>query len=186
MHIQKQRLGIDLDGTVAGSVEIYFKHFAKKESASGFDTATPNQGLISKMLFLRKENVETAFSRIWSQWKSIPLVNERVPDYVSMLSERYDVKIVTATSGSGSDVKSWLDSKNFGPIEVVFAQNCKKEAHCDILIDDMAYFVNRMVKSGKRGVLISQPWSAGPWHDALDHRVEVFHGWDAICSALNC
>lgn len=185
MQIQKQKLGIDLDGTVAGSVEIYFKHFARQGQSRNAEASAPNRGLISKTLSLRNESVTEAFSQIWSQWRSIPLINERIPDYVNMLSKRYDVKIVTATSGSDSDVKKWLDSKNFGQIEVVFAQDCKKEAHCDILVDDMAYFVNRMVKSGKRGVMINQPWSAGPSNDVLDHRVEVFKNWGGICSALN-
>ncbi len=184
MHANRQKLGIDLDGTIAGSVDIYFKRFGRKDQSRNAEATAPKRGLISNVLFLRKESVTNAFSQIWSQWKSIPLVNERIPDYVSSLAERYDVRIVTATSGSRSDVKNWLDSKNFRQIEVVFAQDCKKEAHCDILIDDMTYFVNRMVKSGKRGVLINQPWSAGPVHDVLDRRVEVFQSWDGICGAL--
>lgn len=199
MHATKQRLGIDLDGTVAGSIDVYFKRFARKAIAKSIDIclkrfarkeqndikgAARNHGLISNMHLLYNETVRKEFSQIWSQWRSIPLVNERIPDYIGTLAKDYDVKIVTATSGSCSDVKNWLESKNFGPIDVVFAQNYMKEAHCDILVDDMAYFVNRMVESGKRGILISRPWSAGPMHDKLDRQVEVFRSWDGIYSAL--
>ena len=161
---RKITLGLDLDGTLADSIRIYLKNEQRG--------------------FFKIRDISEAFTIIWNNWKEIPLVDKRIPEYVDSLSQRYNVCIVTATSGKDRDVINWLNYNSIKPANIIFSDATKKQEHCDVLIDDMVFVLNHLVRHNKRGILLNMPWSEKASF-GIDDRVEIFNDWKEIYTVLS-
>lgn len=180
----KPVLGIDLDGTLADSIRVFLRDRKTEAMAvMPMPVALRNAYTGTKVAF--QESVCEAFAAIWGNWASVPLVDPKIPQYVASLSERYNVRLVTATSGGKKDVMDWMYRHGIQIKDATFTTFLQdKHQHCDILVDDMLCPLNNMVRNGKKGILLNRDWSHSMSDELQDRRIEVFDSWQEIHGRL--
>ncbi len=157
----KPILGIDIDGTLADTMEQWLSYYRKE-----FDVVVSKEDIIvynMSMVFpgITYDKMKEYFERAWKSWEEIlPVPTTDEINKINSLSRKYRVEIVTSTWGEIGNIKKWLEKYNIKYHALIFVKNPdEKPNYCDILIDDKEGNIEKMVKNNKDGILLLQPWS---------------------------
>ena len=154
-------IGIDLDGTLAKSLEEnltasqkeYFRNIytniKKKETKK-------IQGIIMTKI------LKTYFNIKWKNWQNIEMVENDIPEILKEIAGNKmsfpKINIVTSSYGKKEFIEKWLIKNNIVFTNLIFADPIIKYKYADILIDDRVDIVLNAVKHGKFGILYCKPF----------------------------
>lgn len=175
-------LGIDIDGTLADSVSPVVESLNISLGTSIMISSVRNYYLTKVFSGVSHEEVLKRFSDAWVDWEDMALVDNSIPRIMNMLSERFKIYITTASVGNGKNIQAWLEMNKIHFDEYIQVSHAdeKSEQEVDIFIDDFHEVAEMAVSSGKRAILLKQPWNADFLDKNQDRRIMEAHSWDSI------
>lgn len=176
-------LGIDLDGTLADTIDEWL-YLYNKDNKSNYKKSIMNIFGIDKVIPIEKSTVKYYFEKSWENWRDVKVVDKDEVKVIKKLSSKYKIRIVTATYGKSEHIKKWLDENEIYYDEIVRCHSSNKFKYCDILIDDKIEETNIVAMNGKIGILIEQPWSRAYKDEPINDKVKIVSNWGSILNLL--
>lgn len=154
-------VGIDIDGTLADTMEMWLSLYKKEFNVvvSKDDIVIYNMSKVFPEITYEK--MREYFEKAWKHWEEIiPIPSKEEIEKINSLDKKYRIEIVTSTWGEIGNIKKWLEKYNIKYHALIFVKNSdEKPNYCDILIDDKASNIEKMIENNKDGILLEQPWS---------------------------
>lgn len=157
----KKVIGIDIDGVLADTIsrwlqeaELKFGVKAIKKDVMRYD--------FWDLFSMSREDFLGLFKLVWENPESLRLEDKDIPAILDNLHEDFKIYITTAAVGSREKIEWWL-KKNKIPYDKLLHFSGRTEKHTapevDIYIDDEIRVIENVVKGGKVGILLRQPWN---------------------------
>ncbi|MFH7835830.1 MAG: hypothetical protein QXL51_04460 [Candidatus Aenigmatarchaeota archaeon] len=148
-------LGIDLDGTLAKSLEDILTAKQKEKFRKLYNWVRIHQpkSLQGKIMTFILSHY---FNYKWKNWKSIKLADNNIPSILANLIKTHNINIITSSYGKEEYIKNWLAKNNISYTNLIFASPIEKWKYCDILIDDRFDVIMAAVLNGKVGILYTK------------------------------
>lgn len=151
------RIGIDLDGTLAKSLEEIFSSRQKEYFRNLYlkiKAKQPKkiQGIIMTTI------LKTYFNIKWKNWENIKMTEDDIPAILNEISKKMlfpKINIVTSSYGKKEFIEKWLNKNNITFSNLIFTEPFNKYKYADILIDDRPDIILNAIKHGKIGILYS-------------------------------
>lgn len=171
-------IGIDVDDTITDSTKAVIRQLKKygigmrKEQRTEFmlHECDALRGVVNPWFESK------LFSDAWRDYRSIRLIDQKIPKYIKNLRRRFDgIVIVTSSSAKTSDIKEFLRISDieYDGFEHVSMKD-KISVPVAAMVDD-SLFVANFCSIVKPVVLLNQPWN----------RQNLYHEKDNILSADN-
>ncbi len=175
-------LGVDIDGTLADSVSPVVNSLNLSLGTSIMISNVRDYYLSKVFSGISHEEVLRRFSDAWKDWKSIRLVDESIPQIMATLSNRFKICITTASVGSGKNIQKWLEMNNIPFDEYIQVDHAdeKSDQEVDVFIDDFHRVAEMAVSSGKRAIILRQPWNEDFLERNQDRRIMEAYSWNSI------
>ena len=151
-------IGIDLDGTLAKSLEETFtssqkEYFRKLYSKVKEKQPKKIQGIIMTTILKIYFNIK------WKNWKNIQMTESNIPEILTEISGKKmlfpKINIVTSSYGKKEFIEKWLNKNNITFSNLIFTEPFNKYKYADILIDDRPDIILNAIKHSKIGILYS-------------------------------
>lgn len=151
-------IGIDLDGTLAKSLEETFtstqkEYFRKLYSKVKEKQPKKIQGIIMTTILKIYFNIK------WKNWKNIQMTENNIPEILKEISGKKmffpKINIVTSSYGKKEFIEQWLSKNNIVFTNLIFTEPLNKYKYADVLIDDRPDIILNAIKHGKIGILYS-------------------------------
>ncbi|VVB76619.1 Uncharacterised protein [uncultured archaeon] len=175
--MKTRKLSVDLDDTLVSLVpailpEVNSKlgtNVTEKDVRDYYDNALFHSGL----------DVSALCRKAWSRPEELKLVDPKLPDMLSSLSNEYCYKI-QITTGTVADlpcIRSCLDHNGIvgDSIVKVWGQQAKVKQEFSVHVDDLSHVASMMNDAGKDVILLRRPWNT----DIVASRgtIKVVDGW---------
>ena len=151
-------IGIDLDGTLAESLEEKFtakqkEYFRNLYSQIREKEPKKIQGIIMTTILKIYFNIK------WKNWQNIKMTEEHLPKIIYEIGGRKmlfpKINIVTSSYGKREFIERWLNKNSIIFSNLIFTEPLNKYKYADILIDDRPDIILNAIKHGKIGILYS-------------------------------
>lgn len=151
-------IGIDLDGTLAESLEEKFtakqkEYFRNLYSEIKEKEPKKVQGIIMTTILKIYFNIK------WKNWQNIKMTEEDLPKIIYEIAGRKmlfpKINIVTSSYGKREFIERWLNKNSIIFSNLIFTEPLNKYKYADILIDDRPDIILNAIKHGKIGILYS-------------------------------
>ncbi len=181
-------LGVDIDGTLADSVRSVVNSLNVSLGTEIMISNVKSYYLSEVFSGVSHNEILRRFSDAWIDWRNIPLVDNLIPNIMDVLSERFKICITTASVGNCKNIQAWLETNSIPFDEYIQVNHAdeKSEQEVDIFIDDFHRVAEMAVASGKRAILLRQPWNEGFLENNKDRRIMEAHSWSSIERILRC
>ena len=161
---RKERIGIDVDGTMANTTERWLL-VANQMLGMNIQKDDINVYYLGKLFKMEPETVNEIFKKVWHDPDSIRLEHSDIPKVIKNIRNTFKVYILTATFGEDAEVRHWLMANGIqfdGLIHVDRSYKKLEEAKrhgISVLIDDHPALAENAAELGYTIILISQPWN---------------------------
>ncbi len=178
---RKERIGIDVDGTIANTTERWLD-IANRMLGRNIQKDDVNVYYLDSLFKIDPQTVNEIFKRVWDDPDSIQLEHNDIPKVIESIRNTFKVYILTATAGNDKKLRSWLRSNEIhfdGLIHVDKSYKKLDEAKrygISILIDDHSTLVENAAALGYKTILISQPWNRH-LDKEVEKRVKIARDW---------
>jgi hypothetical protein len=151
-------IGIDLDGTLAESLEEKFtarqkEYFRNLYSEIKEKEPKKVQGIIMTTILKIYFNIK------WKNWQNIKMTEEDLPKIIYEIGGRKmlfpKINIVTSSYGKREFIERWLNKNSIVFSNLIFTEPLNKYKYADILIDDRPDIILNAIRHGKIGILYS-------------------------------
>ena len=151
-------IGIDLDGTLAESLEEKFtakqkEYFRNLYSEIKEKEPKKVQGIIMTTILKIYFNIK------WKNWQNIKMTEEDLPKIIYEIAGRKmlfpKINIVTSSYGKREFIERWLNKNSIIFSNLIFTEPLNKYKYADILIDDRPDIIINAIRHGKIGILYS-------------------------------
>ena len=151
-------IGIDLDGTLAESLEEKFtakqkEYFRNLYSEIKEKEPKKVQGIIMTTILKIYFNIK------WKNWQNIKMTEEHLPKIIYEIGGRKmlfpKINIVTSSYGKREFIERWLNKNSIVFSNLIFTEPLNKYKYADILIDDRPDIILNAIRHGKIGILYS-------------------------------
>ncbi len=153
-------IGIDLDGTLAKSLEENLTASQKEYFRNIYTNIKQKEPKKIQGIIMTKI-LKTYFNIKWKNWQNIELVEKDIPEILKEIAGNKmsfpKINIVTSSYGKKEFIEKWLIKNNIVFTNLIFADPIIKYKYADILIDDRVDIVLNAVKHGKFGILYCKP-----------------------------
>ena len=177
-----ETIGIDVDGTIADVVNAWLR-MAREKFAVNANKSDIIKYDFWELFDIPRERWFETFKELWNNPDNIGLESERIPEILHALHSRYNISIVTATVGEQAKVRYWLQRNGIEYDNIIFMQNALEKGNADgisIYVDDYAGVASRIASSGRKVILLSQPWNAEFANNNKNPNVIVAKNWDDV------
>lgn len=178
-------VGVDIDGTLADTMEMWLSLYKEEFNVVVSEDDIVLYNMSKVFPEITYEKMREYFEKSWERWNEInPIPSEEEISKINSLNKNYRIEIVTSTWGEIGNIKKWLEKYNIKYHALIFVKDSnEKPNYCDILIDDKAANIEKMIENGKDGILLQQPWSM----DKIFSRPKVkkiAKSWDEVLGYL--
>ncbi|MDE1828446.1 MAG: hypothetical protein KGH65_04770 [Candidatus Micrarchaeota archaeon] len=178
----KMKLGVDVDGTLANTVDVFLEYL-KKNHQIEVDREEIVSYEMTKHVPLSKKEVHGIWKRVWEEHPKIKLEDANAPEVLKRLGDRFEIHIVTATNAREQDLKGWLSANRipYNKIQKFKGQVHKVDSKVDVHVDDCFEISELFIKSNIRLILLEQPWNKR--HHGLvknEKLVKIAKNWKQI------
>ena len=181
---RKERIGIDVDGTMANTTERWLS-VANQMLGMNIQKDDINVYYLDKLFKIEPEIVNEIFKKVWHDPDSIRLEHSDIPKVIRNIRNTFKVYILTATFGEDAEVRHWLRSNGIqfdGLIHVDSSYKKLDEAKrhgISIIIDDHPALAENAAALGYTTILISQPWNRY-LDEAIEKRIKIARNWKDV------
>ena len=158
------RIGIDLDGTIADSIAsvVAILNMNYNLNAINEDITLYNVWENSKFKGATEQDVINATKDAWKDYKSIKLVDQRIPDILGRLGNAFELHCTTATLAEMHEIEGFFHHNKIKMQSIIRRSNPieKFNSGMNMYVVDCANIVDQAVETGARVVLLKQPWNS--------------------------
>ena len=150
-----ERISLDMESTIASFMPLYVDSLDNGSTlynVEDWDWA-PSQG-----------DFMSELKKMWQDPCDIEPMEAGLSHTTKILSERFELDIVTNHVGVEKEMLDWLDEHNVYYNEFISTDMSKTEFNYDLFIDDKPGLVEEL-KPGQEMFLYKQPWNFHRWHD---------------------
>ncbi|MDE1850218.1 MAG: hypothetical protein KGH54_00280 [Candidatus Micrarchaeota archaeon] len=178
----KMTLGVDIDGTLANTVDVFLEYLKRNRGISVKKSEIVHYDMTRHMPISKKE-MGDMWEVVWEDHQRIPLEDPRAPEVLQRLADSFEIHIVTATNAREHDLRDWLHANRipYDRIQRFKGQIHKVDSKVDVHIDDCFEISELFIKNNIRLILLEQPWNKN--HHALvknERLVSIAKNWREI------
>lgn len=155
--------GIDADGTIFDTYTPLF-HILKERHDIHINIEQLTEWYLPKnpqLAMFTEPYLYEIFKEIWSDPRSIKLVDERVPEIIRNLKNRFDLHLITMANAERHQLDEALKHNNIDMdvMQVKSAQG-KIASSMDVLVDDDPHVADSMcTELGRTVILLRRSWN---------------------------
>lgn len=183
----RKTLGLDLDDVLSDSMGVWLRMAEETLGIKSHKREITRYHLTEIFSSLTTMQVREMFRTLWSDYRTMPMLDPDIPKIVGRLKDRYDIAITTATSAKPEDATAWLAQNGIAYDRLVLF-NTASEKHqaegVDIYIDDHPEVVENVASVGKEAILFRQPWNEELITRNPNPNITVVDSWRQIESLL--
>ncbi|MEM4115156.1 MAG: hypothetical protein QXP59_04020 [Saccharolobus sp.] len=179
-------LGIDVDGTLSDTMGKWLE-FYKRD----YDVEVSKEDMFlynfSQIFpFVDMKIMRKYFEEVWDNWKDIDaIISEDDITELNKLHKKFRIEIITSSWGNLENVKNWLELHKINYNSLIYVkESLEKYKYCDILVDDKEKTVAEMLKHGKNGILLKQPWNFDTLNRHIPKEMKVCNSWSEVINVL--
>jgi 5'(3')-deoxyribonucleotidase len=160
----KVRLSVDLDDTLAGTIEEWIKEASAKLGRE-IKREKLTEYHLENVVDLDRETIRGIFKNVWEHYENVPLIDPYIPRTIEDLSSAFEIFIVTAAVGKKEEVVAWLNKYGIKYDKLIMVEHSKdkltlsEEYNIPIFVDDNPILADMAISSNKKIVMIKQPWN---------------------------
>lgn len=159
----KKTIAIDLDNVLADTLGFWCQLAQKKLKIKITKNDIPDPRFRGLKTYPRKKLLEL-LREIWMHWEEIPLLDKKAPQVINRLrNENYKVVVLSSRKKEEeSYIRNWLQYNKIlvDDLKLLnFSRRKKDYKKVDILIDDDVKEIKLFIKTGRIGIIYTQPWN---------------------------
>ena len=160
----KVKLSVDLDETLAGTVEEWIKE-ASTRLGREIKREELTEYHLENVVDLDHETIIGIFKNIWRHYENVPLIDPYIPKTIEDLSSAFEIFIITAAVGKKEEVVAWLNKYGIKYDKLIMVEHSKdkltlsEEYNIPIFVDDNPMLADMIISSNKKIVMIKKPWN---------------------------
>jgi 5'(3')-deoxyribonucleotidase len=180
-------IGIDIDGVLADTTSRWLQEAESQYGIKASRKDITRFKICETFTSLTDGQVLDLFRDVWEEPGRVELEDPAIPSILDTLHERFNISITTATVGAHRMVESWLKLNRINYDRIFYlTEHLDKHAieGVDIYVDDYSDIVEDVIRNGKTGILLRQPWNEAFVRENRDPRVLVASDWREIENIL--
>ncbi len=160
----KVRLSVDLDDTLAGTIEEWIKEASVKLGRE-IKREELTEYHLENVVDLDRETIRGIFKNVWGHYENVPLIDPYIPRTIEDLGSAFEIFIITAAVGKKEEVVAWLNKYGIKYDKLIMVEHAKdkltlsEEYNIPIFVDDNPILADMAISSNKKIVMIKKPWN---------------------------
>ena len=160
----KVRLSVDLDDTLAGTIEEWIKEASVKLGRE-IKREELTEYHLENVVDLDRETIRGIFKNVWGHYENVPLIDPYIPRTIEDLGSAFEIFIVTAAVGKKEEVVAWLNKYGIKYDKLMMVEHAEdkltlsEEYNIPIFVDDNPMLADMAISSNKKIVMIKKPWN---------------------------